>query len=298
MGTDETSTEKSDSFYITDPNDVSEFYNINKASTIDNASIKEEDSPIMDKKKELNSKTSESQNLIPTTFEWDNGGNNVYVTGSFCNWDQFFLMKKDSGKNFTFTLNLPKGYHQYKFKVDGEWKFNPKFPTNNDHGNINNYIDTKNLEIAIKNSDEGNTVISTSVTDNFNEKCKGSIKYSEIEGKGNSDLILTESLTQSKMTLDEQKFGKLEPVPIHYKYSMDINLLSNQNKLGNKKFMKLTENNILNDNLSFKKINSTPIEQINHLFIKNDFNETKPIICAISSRYRYKNTTFVYYKPK
>ena len=32
---------------------------------------------------------------FPVTFEWDNGGNNVYVTGNFCNWKQFFLMKRE-----------------------------------------------------------------------------------------------------------------------------------------------------------------------------------------------------------
>ena len=81
-------------------------------------------------------------------------------------------MKKDSDQNFFLTLNLPKGYHQYKFKVDGEWKFNHKFPTVNDNGNINNYLDTKNFEITIKNSDEGTTAFSTSITDNFNELFK------------------------------------------------------------------------------------------------------------------------------
>ena len=34
------------------------------------------------------------KNKVPVTFEWDQGGNSVYVTGSFCNWEQFFLMEK------------------------------------------------------------------------------------------------------------------------------------------------------------------------------------------------------------
>ncbi len=33
-------------------------------------------------------------NKVPVAFEWDKGGTSVYVTGNFCNWDQFFLMKK------------------------------------------------------------------------------------------------------------------------------------------------------------------------------------------------------------
>ena len=293
MGTDETSTQKSDSFYIYDPNDVSEFYKLNESSTIDNASIKEVDLTLTNIKNDLNNKTSESQNHFPTTFEWDNGGNSAYVTGSFCNWSQFFLMKKDSDKNFILTLNLPKGYHQYKFKIDGEWKFNPKFPIVNNNGNINNYIDTKNLEITIKNSDEGITAMSTCFTENFNEICKVSRKDSK-----NLYRVNSESQSQNKIQFQEQKIGKLESVPIHYKYSMNIDLLSNQNKMGDKKYMKINEENILSDNLSFKKINLTPTEQINHLDTKTITSKSKTIICAVSFRYRFKNTTFVYYKPK
>ncbi len=42
---------------------------------------------------------------VPTLFEWkEEGGENVvYLTGSFCNWNQKFLMKKD---NYKFELNL------------------------------------------------------------------------------------------------------------------------------------------------------------------------------------------------
>jgi len=40
---------------------------------------------------------------IPTVFEWKEGGNNVYITGSFSNWSQWFIMSKI---NNTFELNL------------------------------------------------------------------------------------------------------------------------------------------------------------------------------------------------
>ena len=52
--------------------------------------------------KERNSNKKPKSNIggneiikIPVTFEWENGGNNVYVTGNFCGWKQFFLMKKE-----------------------------------------------------------------------------------------------------------------------------------------------------------------------------------------------------------
>ena len=177
MGTDETSDKKTDSLYINDLSDVSDFYGL-KSKSIENVSNQDEQFYTRTLKKDSESKTSELNNLIKTTFEWDGEGNSVYVTGSFCKWNQFFLMRKDSEKNFNLTLNLPRGYHQYKFKVDGEWKYNTKFPICNDYGYINNYLDTTNLEITAKNNnDEGITAISTYETDNCIDISKISRKY-------------------------------------------------------------------------------------------------------------------------
>jgi len=287
MGTDETSSKKNDSFYENDLNNVNDFYGLKSSSKIDNVSFKDEENDSLSRK-ELYSKTSGYNAIFPTTFEWDNGGNSVFVTGSFCQWKQFFLMKKDSSKNFVLNLNLPRGIHQYKFKVDGEWKYNPKFPICNDGGNINNYLDTTNLEITIKTNDEGITAISTNITENNNDPSKASKKYSKNLLKVNSELSQNQN--------QNEFFDKITTVPIHFKNTMNLDLITNQNNIGIKKYMSIKEKNVLSDNLSFKKINSAPIEQINHLNSKNLENQS--IICAVSSRFRYKFTTFVYYKPK
>ena len=287
MGTDETSSKKNDSFYENDLNNVNDFYGLKSSSKIDNVSFKDEENDSLSRK-ELYSKTSGYNAIFPTTFEWDNGGNSVFVTGSFCQWKQFFLMKKDSSKNFVLNLNLPRGIHQYKFKVDGEWKYNPKFPICNDGGNINNYLDTTNLEITIKTNDEGITAISTNITENNNDPSKASKKYSKNLLKVNSELSQNQN--------QNEFFEKIATVPIHFKNTMNLDLITNQNNIGIKKYMSIKEKNVLSDNLSFKKINTAPIEQINHLNSKNLENQS--IICAVSSRFRYKFTTFVYYKPK
>ena len=287
MGTDETSSKKNDSFYENDLNNVNDFYGLKSSSKIDNVSFKDEENDSLSRK-ELYSKTYGYNAIFPTTFEWDNGGNSVFVTGSFCRWKQFFLMKKDSSKNFVLNLNLPRGIHQYKFKVDGEWKYNPKFPICNDGGNINNYLDTTNLEITIKTNDEGITAISTNITENNNDPSKESKKYSKNLLKVNSEL--SQNLNQNEF------FDKITTVPIHFKNTMNLDLINNKNNIGIKKYMSIKEKNVLSDNLSFKKINTAPIEQINHLNSKNLENQS--IICAVSSRFRYKFTTFVYYKPK
>lgn len=91
---------------------------------------------------------------LPTVFEWKEGGNTVYVTGTFCGWAQFFIMSKMPNGSFHLTLDLPRGFHQYKFKVDDVWKYTSLYPTFNDNNNTNNYIDTTNWEIPIKETKE------------------------------------------------------------------------------------------------------------------------------------------------
>jgi hypothetical protein len=256
------------------------------------------DSEQTHKIKELSNATSEKIEKIPITFEWDNGGNTVYVTGSFCNWKQDFLMKKEKFNRFLLTLNLPKGYHQYKFKVDNEWKYNEKFPTCDDGGNINNYLDTTNWEITVNKTDEGTTIYSTNITDNDLSKLSKMFK----EQSKNSAYFKMKRYSDYIPNKDEFS-EKIPEIPNHYQNNMNINLLTNQNNLGNTHFLKISENNIMSDNIAFKNIVNIYHEQTNHLRTninnkeKNDNidDDNKPIICSISSRYRLKFTTFVYY---
>ena len=292
MGTDETSNKNNNSSYFEDFNDVSDFYGLKSSSRKENISLKDEEVITLETNKDLNSKSSGSYILIPTTFEWDGGGKSIYVTGSFCKWEQFFLMKRKNDNNYILTLNLPRGYHQYKFKIDGEWKYNNKYPTCNDGGNINNYLDTTNSDKTVKNSDEGATAISTNFTDNNIEISKIPKKVSKNLFKVNSELNQEQKKIQDMKKLDR----KVPKIPIEYSNSMNINLKSNQNKLGAKNFLKINENNILSDNLSFKTLISTPSEQINHLESKT--NKNKSVVVSVSSRYKFKFITFVYYKPK
>ena len=80
-------------------------------------------------------------------------------------------MKKGENGKFILNLNLPKGKYQYKFKVDEIWKYNDKFPTINENGNINNIIDTSNWEITSENI-EGKATRNTSNNENIENKFK------------------------------------------------------------------------------------------------------------------------------
>jgi 5'-AMP-activated protein kinase regulatory beta subunit len=92
--------------------------------------------------KKIGKKKAIKKDEIETFFEWDEGGNEVYLTGSFCDWKEFFLMTKNKDGKFTISLPLPRGFHQYKFKIDENWTYSKKQPKFEDNGNVNNFIDT------------------------------------------------------------------------------------------------------------------------------------------------------------
>ena len=286
--------------FIYDDNNFSFYYGFKSKNSEDDFSAKDENKNYLEdetvaQKDESNINT-EKKIMIPVTFEWDKGGNNVYLTGSFCNWKQFFLMKKEKNGKFILTLNLPKGVYQYKFKIDEEWKFNDKYPTFKENGIINNYLDisentTKNIE------DRTTTAGISSNTDNeFSKISKKSLAKSK-----NSSYLKQKIYSNYIPNKDELK-ENIPELPIQYKSCININLYSNQNKIGNNKFIRVREKNILSDNISFKNIGIIYHDQVNHLNLNNkqftNNNKYKNSITSVTSRYRDKYTTFVYYKPK
>ncbi|KAF0492722.1 AMPKBI-domain-containing protein [Gigaspora margarita] len=78
---------------------------------------------------------------VPTIITWSQGGNNVYVTGTFNEWKRNIRLCKSS-KDFTTVLNLPPGTHKLKFIVDDEWKCSNELSTATDpDGNLVNYLE-------------------------------------------------------------------------------------------------------------------------------------------------------------
>jgi 5'-AMP-activated protein kinase regulatory beta subunit len=75
----------------------------------------------------------------PTIFKYSGTGKDVYVCGSFNNWEKIRMVK--SQKDFLALIDLPAGKHQYKFLVDDEWTHDPNNPSlSNEMGSKNNYI--------------------------------------------------------------------------------------------------------------------------------------------------------------
>ena len=224
-----------------------------------------------------NSNIDNKTEIFAAVFQWDGNEKNVYLTGSFCNWLQFFEMRKfipnenisiENNNKLYLILFLPKGTYQYKFKINSEWKCNSNFPTCSDKdGNINNV-----MTIPPNKIEEGTTDCTTS------------------------------HITVPKF---EENYFKIDSLnEFSYKYNFNYDLLSNQNKLVVNNFLHSKEKDVLNGNYSFKKIFPTPHEFINHLTtkkitkekLKKD-NKDKSLKFGCTFRYYNKMTTFVYYKP-
>jgi len=82
-----------------------------------------------------------ANNTVPTIITWTQGGNNVYVTGTFNGWKQKIHLVKSS-QDFSAVLELPPGTHRLKFIVDDEWKCSNDLETATDpDGNLVNYVE-------------------------------------------------------------------------------------------------------------------------------------------------------------
>lgn len=79
---------------------------------------------------------------VPVDIKWVQGGDKVYVTGSFTGWRKMIgLQKQPDGTNMV-TLGLPVGTHRFRFVIDNELRFSDFLPTATDQmGNFVNYIE-------------------------------------------------------------------------------------------------------------------------------------------------------------
>nr|POE83682.1 snf1-related protein kinase regulatory subunit beta-2 [Quercus suber] len=78
---------------------------------------------------------------IPTMITWSYDGNEVAVEGSWDDWRTRLPLQR-SGKDFTIMKVLPSGVYQYRFVVDGHWRYAPELPCIQDEaGNAYHVLD-------------------------------------------------------------------------------------------------------------------------------------------------------------
>ncbi len=74
-------------------------------------------------------------------------GNQVYLSGTFNNWEPDSIKMKDTGNgHFQHSVIIPKGRHEYKFIINDEWVADPECPhwNANEHGSLNSVIQVTN----------------------------------------------------------------------------------------------------------------------------------------------------------
>lgn len=82
---------------------------------------------------------------IPTMITWAYGGKDVAVEGSWDNWKTRVSLQR-SGKDFTIMKVLPSGVYQYRFVVDGQWRYAPDLPwAQDDSGHSYNILDLQDF---------------------------------------------------------------------------------------------------------------------------------------------------------
>lgn len=95
---------------------------------------------------------------VPVDIKWVQGGEKVYVTGSFTGWRKMIgLQKQEDEKLYLVTLGLPVGTHRFRFVVDNELRFSDFLPTATDQmGNFVNYIEVtpEHVQLHLKQLEE------------------------------------------------------------------------------------------------------------------------------------------------
>ena len=249
-------------------------------------------------KKKHRSLSSILQKKEKTKIIWNEGGKEILLTGTFCNWNKFYLMEKDQKDgNFSYTLDLPKGFHQFKFKVDGQWKNSSIYPKINNHGNINNYLDNTSsnnenpnestVESSLISTNNKNKIINNNAN-NANNKTKNIIKI-KVDYSYSKKNYCNYFPKKNEM----REYTDKKPCNFPTECYHGINEI--QNKIGNENYLNLKENEIYNGNYSYKNIERKDHILLNHLcHRKKDKNGN--LINSITIKYRHKNTTFLYYK--
>ncbi|GEQ67387.1 hypothetical protein JCM33374_g1051 [Metschnikowia sp. JCM 33374] len=85
---------------------------------------------------------AEQEINVPVDITWVQGGDKVYVTGSFTGWRKMIGLQKQADDSHLVTLGLPVGTHRFRFVIDNELRFSDFLPTATDQmGNFVNYVE-------------------------------------------------------------------------------------------------------------------------------------------------------------
>ena len=222
-------------------------------------------------------------------FIWTEGGNEVKITGSFCDWKIKIDMAKDQNDNlFKCQIPLDNKIYQFKFIADNEWKCSAKYPIKKDNsGNINNYIDLTNYSEKIENIEKK--------PQEKNEKAKISENMKETDNNKNKNKIKRkDSIYSSQFPSNDS----ITPSPLpnkRYYQSFKLDKFSRQFIIGNEKYLNYKEKYSFSSESSCKPIYFLGHVNLNHLISSKNKKKIYLKNC-MSFRYREKACTVLYYK--
>jgi hypothetical protein len=133
--------------------------------------------------------------MTEVNFQWNSGGNDVKIAGSFNNWVPIQMIK--SGEKWIYRTKLDSGVHTYKFIADKNWYYDSKLPSLKDKdGVINNVmvIDNGNYKAISLISITNNNLELKNIINNIQAYKDDNIKVVSILGNarmGKSTLLNT-----------------------------------------------------------------------------------------------------------
>lgn len=107
-----------------------------------------------------------NESKYETLISWQQGGDKVYVTGSFTGWRRMIKLSKREDNSFSVLLKLPAGTHRMRFVVDNELRCSDFMPSATDSmGNLVNYI-----EVGLDSDTDMSTEPLHRTTSNYTEQ--------------------------------------------------------------------------------------------------------------------------------
>lgn len=187
-----------------------------------------------------NNQNENSHDLVETVFTWNEGGSEVFVTGSFSNWKQWFALEK-TGTIFRLKLLLLKEKHFFKFIVDKQWVCSSQFESVcDDKSNVNNFLDLSSKKEEKQKREAKNSSLA--------DKAKKQRASSSGQNVG--------SFCQFKP--DRSELNSESPViPCSYQLEFNINNSSVQEQKGRNHYLNYFEDEIRKKHSNYSNCNES-----------------------------------------